>query len=91
MAPQTLEQEQAETISTAVVMAVADRTDRDPTAIGPLFKAIDPDALDRLFPVDSLEPTALDGRLTFRFEGCFVTVDANGWIEVQDNTDISDN
>ena len=71
-----------ESVSVAVVTAVADVIERDPMTIEPLSTVIDPDALDRLFA--STDPTAQrgSGRVTFPLEGCEVTVYANGRVEV---------
>ena len=73
-----------ESVSVAVVMAVANVIGRDPMTIEPLSTVIDPEALNRLFA--STEPTAQGGggRVTFSLEGCEVTVYANGRLEVVD-------
>lgn len=63
----------AESISAAVVEAVATRKGVDPTELPPLHDAIDPDALE------SVVATGADGGgvffVEFEFAGCIVTVD----------------
>lgn len=70
--------------SICVVETVSDALEADPTELGPLYEAVDPDALDALF-----EPPErfTSGRVTFTFEGCTVTVDADGWVAVSPGTD----
>lgn len=67
--------------SQRVIEAVAEATGDDLTEVQPLYHAIDPDALDRLF-----EPTGGSGRsggyVEFEFAGCEVVVRGNGEIEV---------
>jgi len=67
-----------ETVSEKVVQAVADQEEVSPLDITPpLFDAIDPDALDRLYG---------DGRpgvtIDFQFSGYRVTVGENGCIDL---------
>ncbi|MDS0473853.1 HalOD1 output domain-containing protein [Natrinema sp. 1APR25-10V2] len=63
-----------QSISVAVVTAVARRRGADPTDLPPLYEWIDPDALDALF-----SPTrrggSRDGRLEFTYDGHEVAVD----------------
>lgn len=67
--------------SQRVIEAVAETTGDDLTEVGPLYHAIDPDALDRLF-----EPTGgssrTGGYVEFEFAGCEIVVRGNGEIEV---------
>lgn len=56
------------TASEAVVATVADRSGTDPVALPPLYDAIDPDALDKIFRGD------LPGRVSFPYAGYEVTV-----------------
>lgn len=67
--------------SSAVVRAVADVTGREVTSIRPLYDAIDPDALDRFLTHG--KPGARPRTISFRFERCKVTVDAEGRIDVE--------
>jgi hypothetical protein len=66
------------TVSERVIHAVADREDISPLDIStPLFDAVDPDALDRLYD---------DGRAgvttQFQYSGYLVTVGGSGRIEL---------
>jgi len=68
----TLADEQV--VSRAVIETVADATSRDVTQLPPLFKVVDPDALDALLaprPSGSAEPLGL----TFEYADCRVTVE----------------
>ncbi|WP_424016390.1 HalOD1 output domain-containing protein [Halorientalis pallida] len=69
--------------SAAVIDSVATVTGSDPATISPLFEVVDPDALDRLFDTER-DGGERDGPLTvsFRYEGCAVTVHADGRIVV---------
>ena len=67
----------SEDVSTAVVRAVANLTGRDPLSVTPLSEVVDPDALDALFGGGT------DARVTFRLDGCAVTVRADDRIEVR--------
>lgn len=68
-----------ESPSICVVTAVAAATNRDPVDLRPLYRAIDPDALDRLLQSGpDVTARASTCRLEFRFEGCDVAVYANG-------------
>lgn len=54
-----------------IVKGVATETGRDPTALPPLYEAVDPDAL--AVAVETLDT----GRVTFSYAGCTVTVQAD--------------
>ncbi|WP_435100445.1 HalOD1 output domain-containing protein [Halorubrum sp. N11] len=70
--------------SICVIGTVADALETDPNNIGPLYEVIDPDALDMLFE----SPHKFKhGCVRFQFEGCTVTVDADGWVAVSPGTD----
>lgn len=60
--------ESGETASEAVLAAVADCADVDPTRLPPLYDTIDPDALDAIFR------GGRPGRVTFEYAGYEVTV-----------------
>jgi len=63
--------------SAAVVETVAESTDRDPTAFGPLNAAVDPDALDALVRQgDSTGPD--ETVVSFRFDAFRVVVRGRG-------------
>lgn len=64
------------TTSEVVLAAVAEREGVDEAELAePLFRAIDPDALDRLFRDGH-------GRITFTYLGYRITVDGDRHIEV---------
>lgn len=57
--------------SRAVVRAVADVTDRDPTDMEPIAETIDPEAIDEMFTRSSDDVATL----TLLYEGCRIEVD----------------
>nr|WP_049924781.1 HalOD1 output domain-containing protein [Halopiger djelfimassiliensis] len=71
-----------EPISVAIAEAVATFRNGDVTTLDPLHYAINTDALERLF-----EPRANGvrsaGAVTFEYNGCVVTVSADGEIRVE--------
>lgn len=71
-------------ISYTIVEAISAASGQDPTEIGQLSDAVDPDALDALFrPLDG-EPVRTDGgRVEFSHDGFDVTVAANGTVTVR--------
>lgn len=64
-------------MSQAVIATVAALTDRDPTAMDPLYDWIDPDALDDLFERPSSTATV---SVSFRYLDCVVTVTDEGFV-----------
>lgn len=44
----------------------------------PLFEVLDPDALDKLFDVSTRRNSTREGTITFRYEGCDVSVYTDG-------------
>lgn len=86
----------SERAAEAVLAAVSAVSERDVESISggedassrvsPLYRSVDPDALDALF-----RPTAGslrgDGRVTFSYAGCEVTVRADGVVRVRPNRD----
>lgn len=66
-----------------VVDAVASYYGTEPTALDPIYTAIDPDALEKLFaePHRGLDPTV---KLTFRYEDLTVSVQSDGTINLSD-------
>ncbi|WP_226481177.1 HalOD1 output domain-containing protein [Natrinema amylolyticum] len=70
-----------ESVSVAVVTAVATHGDADPTELPPLYEWIDPDALDALFaPTRSGGPRS--GRLEFTYDGHAVAVDCTDGVSI---------
>lgn len=68
-------------LSIAVIEAVADVANSNPTELEPLGNYIDPDALDRLFgPRDSHD--TLEGSVSFPLGEYFVEVHSDGQIIV---------
>lgn len=65
--------------SEAIVSAVAEREDVAVTEVPPLYYAIDPDALDRLF--DGRRP----GEVTFEYAGYEVTVRGPDRISIRES------
>ncbi|WP_226481052.1 HalOD1 output domain-containing protein [Natrinema amylolyticum] len=63
-----------EPASIAVVLAVSSAADCDPAALCPLYEAIDPDALNRLFGSRPGTPGRTGLEVTFDFSGYRVTV-----------------
>lgn len=81
-----------ETLSEAVVAAVADASDREMVpgkpateedAIDPLYAAIDPDALDSLFESVGGDAERSCGQVTFAYDDYEVTVYSAGSVLVE--------
>lgn len=69
--------------STAVIKTVSIAVNAEPTAIEPLYGAIDPEALDRLLPGSSgTRPTDAGVSVSFTFAGCEVRVHSAGTVVV---------
>lgn len=81
MSDQTLETmlDAARDPSEAIVAAVAEREDAHPTEVPPLYHAIDPDALDRLFD------GRRRGRVTFEYAGYEITVRGPDRISIRES------
>lgn len=73
---------QNEPISTTVVDAVADFHDVDPVEVPPLYRAIDPDALNSLFGRSPLGGNRFEGRITFELAECEVEVQSDRTVSV---------
>jgi len=71
------------TPSTAVVETVAIASDREPTAIEPLYETIDPDALDALVRSNETVSSRGDVNVTFEFAGLGVAVHGDGGVVVR--------
>lgn len=70
--------------STAVIKTVSVAVDAEPTAIEPLYWAVDPEALDRLLPGSSATcPTDTGVSVSFTFAGCEVRVHSAGTVVVR--------
>jgi hypothetical protein len=64
--------------SYSVTVAVSKVTETSVTGLQPLYNVIDPDALDELFDHVSDRDSTRKGHVRFRYEGCDVTVYADG-------------
>ena len=64
-----------ESVTYAIVRAVAERSGVDPLELRPLYEVVNTEALEALFTADV-------GSLTFPYEGYLVTVDADGSVRV---------
>ncbi|WP_336036050.1 HalOD1 output domain-containing protein [Halobacterium yunchengense] len=73
---------QADRLSEGVVEAVAAATGEDPASMPSLYEVLDPDALDALFRPGSAPSPPGTGRVSFRYNGCDVTVHADGRVLV---------
>lgn len=69
------------TPSEAVVETVAAASGREPTALEPLYRVIDPDALDALFRRRDDDSRII--RVSFDFNDHLVTVQSDGTVVVQ--------
>lgn len=73
---------QDETVSEAVVYAVAEQIGSDPSGLEPLHSAVDPDALNRLFDRNQFGLGGSPARVTFTYAGCEVVISADGTVQV---------
>jgi hypothetical protein len=71
-----------QSVACTVILAVATVLDRDALDLDPLYDVIDPDALNALVrrPGDTPGPDSVSVR--FAFNGCRVTVESTGEIEI---------
>lgn len=73
---------QGETVSETVVYSVAEQLDADPTTLDPLYRVVDPDALNSFMGANG---ATLDGsliRVSFTYCGCEVGISADGTVHV---------
>lgn len=71
-------------LASTVVGAVAEATGADPATVGSLDDVIDADALEGLFsPLRDPAAGPRTGTAEFRFEGCRVTIHADGRVVVR--------
>ena len=71
-------------LTTTLVMAVSTITDTPATELEPIHRVIDADALDGLLsPRRNAEPRYGGSSVSFRFQGCDVTVRSSGAIEIE--------
>ncbi|WP_277540659.1 HalOD1 output domain-containing protein [Haloarcula laminariae] len=73
-----------ESICYRVLTAVAEATGTAPTDLAPLSETVEPDALEQLFtPTGTETSQSAAGSVAFRYEGCIVTVYADGRVTVE--------
>lgn len=77
-----------ETTAEAVVRAVATGTRSDPTELPPLYDAVEPDALNRLFSPAESDARRTTGAAAFSYAGQRVRVESDGTVAlVRDASD----
>lgn len=76
----TVTTDRDDSLSCAVIDAVAEAEGVDPTEIPPLYTAVDPEALDSLFQSPHAGGAAGVGRVQFAYYGYDVTVSADGQV-----------
>lgn len=79
-APSASADPSAERASTSVVTAVARAKNVDQTDLPPLYYAIDPDALDKLFRSEHRSSAGDTAEVQFTFAGCDVVVDSENGV-----------
>ncbi|NHN48423.1 hypothetical protein G9464_12580 [Halostella sp. JP-L12] len=72
----------ADPVSQTVLFAVAEAIGDDPLELPPLYDAIDPDALNKLFDSSAFGAERGDGTVEFAYAGCDVSVRADGRVTV---------
>lgn len=73
-----------QTMTRAIVAAVADVTGREPNSLEPLYHTVDSDALDTLLSSNGSDDDVFPLRVAFRYAGCNVEVASDGEVEVSD-------
>lgn len=71
-----------ESVSSAVVTAVATLRETDPAELPPLYEWIDPDVLDSLF-APTRRSGSRGGRLEFTYDGHAITVDCTDGVAIE--------
>lgn len=71
-----------ESLLFAIVKAVADRAGKPPTDLPPLYRAIDPGALDALFRDTDVDGPREGGEVMFPYAGYCVHISTQGTAEV---------
>lgn len=72
-----------ESVSTAVVRAVSAVKGREPCSLRPLADVVDPTALETLFDPQYDGTPRTGGRLSFVFNGCYITIDNGEYLTLQ--------
>lgn len=74
----------AETVSRAIVEAIADAKGVSPVDLQPpLYEAVDPDALEQFVASVHDRPNTTDLRVTFTYAGHEVTVSGDGDVSIE--------
>jgi hypothetical protein len=73
---------ESQSVTEAVLDAIADELDANLLDLEPIHDAVDPDALESIFD-DTSSAARNAGRVTFESNGCAVTVAAEGTVTVQ--------
>lgn len=83
---QTIHIAPEESATTTIIEAIADETGREPRDLPTLYRAVDPDALNRLVegPRTGRDPNVT---VTFVMAGCRVEVTDTGEVTVEDDAD----
>lgn len=84
---ETFDWTKSETISEAVVTAVANIRETDPISLDPLYEKIDPDALDDLFLSVGEPVTPPTGSIRFSYAGHVVVINEHGLGYLYDRLD----
>lgn len=69
-------------LSQRVTTEVAKALDADPLEIEPLYNAIDPDALNKIFESPARRGMRRSGQVSFTLAGCEVSVHSTGFVDV---------
>ena len=73
-----------ETVTEAIVSAVADHRGTGITDLEPLNNAVDPDALNTLFEDEWANQGGISKRMAFTYAGCEVVISSDGSVQVSD-------
>lgn len=73
-----------QTMTRAIVAAVADVTGREPDALEPLYHTVDSDALDTLLDSGGSGADVSPMRVAFKYAGCDVEVASDGKVTASD-------
>ncbi|NHN64252.1 HalOD1 output domain-containing protein (plasmid) [Haloarcula sp. KBTZ06] len=77
-------------MSEAVVKAVSATENCSPNSLPPLYNAVNPKALDRMFTVTNNDVPDRGGHITFQYSESVVTINKNGYLEVQESLKLQD-
>lgn len=80
----TFDRREGESVSAAVVLAIAEYEGRDPSEITALYRVIDPDSLNAIFEQGARRDGSAGPVVGFGFEGYWVRVAGPGDVELYD-------